>query len=104
MTTLDADGGEVWHQGSHLLPGGQALLVGVAAGGWTQDHLRVDLVTLHTGQRRPLLARTMEAFYVATTGRPGPVLVDIPKNIQLETTVPDFDVEMDLPGSFGPRS
>ena len=30
------------------------------------------------------IARVMrEAFHVATTGRPGPVLVDIPKNVQL---------------------
>jgi len=31
------------------------------------------------------LGRTIhEAFYVATTGRPGPVVIDLPKNIQVE--------------------
>lgn len=39
-----------------------------------------------------------EAFHVATTGRPGPVLVDVPKNVQIDTCVPDWDVPMDLPG------
>jgi acetolactate synthase-1/2/3 large subunit len=39
-----------------------------------------------------------EAFIIATTGRQGPVLIDMPKNIQLDKTVPDYDAEPDLPG------
>ena len=40
-----------------------------------------------------------EAFHLASTGRPGPVLIDVPKDVQ-NTLVqhPDYDVAMDLPG------
>ena len=45
------------------------------------------------------LARVVrEAFHVASTGRPGPVLIDLPKNVQLAQVVPDYDQPMDLPG------
>ncbi len=43
-----------------------------------------------------------EAFTIARTGRPGPVLIDIPKNIQQQEIVPDFKVKFDLP-SYKPN-
>src|SRR5271168_2077892 len=39
-----------------------------------------------------------EAFYIAQTGRPGPVLIDIPKNIQQTDTQPIFPHEVTLRG------
>jgi len=45
------------------------------------------------------IARTIkEAFYVAQTGRPGPVLVDIPKDVQTAFTDVTCADAMDLPG------
>lgn len=39
-----------------------------------------------------------EAFYIASTGRPGPVLVDITKDVQQAQFEGSLDVEIDLPG------
>ncbi|HCW93535.1 MAG TPA: biosynthetic-type acetolactate synthase large subunit, partial [Flexistipes sinusarabici] len=45
------------------------------------------------------LARTIkEAFYIARTGRPGPVVVDLPKDVMADKTKAEKSPKMDLPG------
>src|SRR5512142_1702257 len=39
-----------------------------------------------------------EAFHIAQTGRPGPVLIDIPKNVQQARTQPVFPAKVSLRG------
>ena len=38
------------------------------------------------------------AFYIATTGRPGPVLIDLPKNVQADVAEVDFTPRINAPG------
>ena len=39
-----------------------------------------------------------EAFHIATTGRPGPVLVDIPKDILQEDGLFEYPKDINIPG------
>ena len=39
-----------------------------------------------------------EAFYLASTGRPGPVLIDLPKDVQTEVADMDFPEEVNVRG------
>ncbi|MFS0861768.1 acetolactate synthase large subunit [Fredinandcohnia sp. 179-A 10B2 NHS] len=58
-------------------------------------------ITKHSYQVRDVkdLPRIIkEAFYIATSGRPGPVLIDIPKDMTVNEAVFDYDQDIHLPG------
>ncbi|MDT8306385.1 MAG: biosynthetic-type acetolactate synthase large subunit [Anaerolineae bacterium] len=48
-------------------------------------------------------ATVREAFYIARSGRPGPVLIDICKNAQIEEVEFDYPADPQLPGYQPPR-
>jgi len=43
-----------------------------------------------------------EAFHIARTGRPGPVLIDVTKDAQQARFVPDWNVTLNVPGFHSP--
>ena len=51
---------------------------------------------VHSVERIPQAIK--EAFHVARSGRPGPVLVDLPKDVLNQTFTWDWDQQVDLPG------
>src|SRR2546425_1532401 len=62
-------------------------------------------ITMPITKYNTLVMRAMDipkavrmAFYLAKTGRPGPVLVDIPRDVSQELCEPDFDEDPALPG------
>ncbi len=65
-------------------------VVGVSAPVCKHNYLVTDVNEL------PLILK--EAFYIARSGRPGVVLIDICKDVQNETGLFRYDFEIDLPG------
>jgi len=54
-----------------------------------------NYLVLDTGS----LAKTIkEAFYLAKSGRPGPVLIDLPRDVQMEQVEFHYPSKLDLPG------
>lgn len=52
-----------------------------------------------TVQNRKELGRVIKmAFHIATTGKPGPVLIDIPKDIQVQSGSPEYPSHVDIRG------
>ncbi len=47
---------------------------------------------------KELLKTVREAFHIASTGRPGPVLIDLPKDVTVADVEFNYPVEIELPG------
>lgn len=53
-------------------------------------------VTVRSREELPRIIK--EAFYIARTGRPGPVVVDLPKDIQVELGTEEYPEEVNIRG------
>ncbi len=63
--------------------------------GTTLPHVKHSWQVLKTEE----LARVLrEAFHLCESGRKGPVLIDIPKDVQQRKAAPNYDALLDLPG------
>jgi acetolactate synthase-1/2/3 large subunit len=47
---------------------------------------------------RDLARIVKQAFYIARTGRPGPVLIDLPKDVQIDSTIFEYPQSVELRG------
>ncbi len=47
---------------------------------------------------RDLTRMIKQAFYIARTGRPGPVVIDLPKDVQIDSTTFDYPDKVELRG------
>jgi len=63
--------------------------------GMTLPVVKHSFLVLHA-EELPMIMR--KAFKIAMTGRPGPVVIDIPKDVQQKVIEPDFSVEVAMPG------
>jgi len=63
--------------------------------GVTLPIVKHSYLVMHPGDIPRIVA---EAFHIATSGRPGPVVIDIPKDVQKATAQVTWPAIMDIPG------
>jgi acetolactate synthase I/II/III large subunit len=63
--------------------------------GVTMPVTKHNMLVTHPGD---VATAVREAFHIASTGRPGPVLVDIPKDVLVNETTWNWPQHVDLPG------
>lgn len=63
--------------------------------GITQSITKYSVTVRH---RKDLVRIIKEAFYIARTGKPGPVVIDLPKDIMLEEAEDDYDQKVSIRG------
>lgn len=67
--------------------------------GMTRPIIKHSYLALDAAELPEIIA---EAFYIANSGRPGPVVVDIPKNVQQQLIVPKFPSKAPVIKAYNP--